>query len=104
MSHSRKGAKGIGYEYWSKRPMSKNSGCTPDKFNKTLTHHLERKEGQSEIDQQIVDEVIVQNDILTNPLADEVYAWVSETTPFTEDADGNLLMDSDGEVMRPYYE
>jgi hypothetical protein len=40
MSRTRKGAKGPGHEYWSRRPAK---GCVnPGKKNKTITHRLER--------------------------------------------------------------
>ncbi len=40
MSRTKKGAKGSGYEYWSRRPAK---GCVdPGKENKTITHRLER--------------------------------------------------------------
>jgi hypothetical protein len=40
MSRTKKGAKGPGYEHWSRRPAK---GCVePGKKNKTITHRLER--------------------------------------------------------------
>ncbi len=40
MSRTKKGTKGPGYEYWSRRPAK---GCVdPGKSNKTITHRLER--------------------------------------------------------------
>ena len=39
MSRSRKGKKGPGYEYWSKRPMA---GSPPGRISKTITHKKER--------------------------------------------------------------
>ena len=40
MSRTKKGAKGPGYEYWSRRP---SRGCIePGKKNKTIAHRLER--------------------------------------------------------------
>lgn len=40
MSRTKKGAKGPGYEYWSKRPMS---GWGPCKVVKKFTHKIERQ-------------------------------------------------------------
>ena len=39
MSRTKKGAKGPGYEYWSRRPAK---GTAPGKKTKTITHRLER--------------------------------------------------------------
>ena len=40
MSHTKRGSKGPGYEYWSRRPAK---GCiNPGKQNKIITHRLER--------------------------------------------------------------
>lgn len=44
MSRSKKGSKGPGYEYWSKRPGE--SGATPGEFSKNRTHRLERLEAK----------------------------------------------------------
>jgi hypothetical protein len=41
----RKGEKGPGYEYWSKRPGNKNGGA-PGKYTKKRTHRLERIENK----------------------------------------------------------
>jgi hypothetical protein len=41
MSRTRKGSKGAGHEYWSKRP---NSMSVPGKESKKRTHRLERIE------------------------------------------------------------
>lgn len=43
MSRTKKGSKGVGYEFWSKRPCSNKSGCLPGKFNKKRTHRVERQ-------------------------------------------------------------
>jgi hypothetical protein len=43
MSRTKKGAKGPGYEYWSKRPMA---GQSPGKETKKLTHKIERLENK----------------------------------------------------------
>jgi hypothetical protein len=48
MSRTKKGAKGPGYEYWSRRPAK---GCIdPGKSNKTVTHRLERAAAKRELD------------------------------------------------------
>lgn len=41
MSRTRKGQKGPGYEYWSRRP-GNFDGPKPGKKAKTVTHRLER--------------------------------------------------------------
>lgn len=40
MSRTRKGTKGCGYEYWSRRPFA---GYSPGRDTKTLTHRIERR-------------------------------------------------------------
>jgi len=48
MSRTKKGAKGPGYEYWSRRPAK---GCVdPGKKNKVVTHRLERAAAKRELD------------------------------------------------------
>jgi hypothetical protein len=42
MSRTKKKSKGIGHEYWSKRPLSNKGGATPGKVTKKLTHRKER--------------------------------------------------------------
>lgn len=49
MSRTKKGGKGPGHEYWTKRPGSNRHGGTPGKFTKKLTHSLERLEGKKAI-------------------------------------------------------
>jgi hypothetical protein len=44
MSRTKKGSKGPGYEYWGKRPVSRNHGAVPGKFSKKRTAKLERIE------------------------------------------------------------
>lgn len=39
MSKTKKGSKGPGYEYWSKRPLA---GSPPGKDTKKKTHRIER--------------------------------------------------------------
>jgi hypothetical protein len=47
MSRTKKGAKGFGYEYWSRRP---TKGCVePSKKNKTITHRLERAAAKQQL-------------------------------------------------------
>lgn len=43
MSRSKKGSKGPGYDYWSKRPGSKKF-TSPGKFGKKVNKRLERIE------------------------------------------------------------
>lgn len=43
MSRSKKGSKGPGHEYWSKRP---GSMAVPGEFSKNRTHRLERLEAR----------------------------------------------------------
>jgi hypothetical protein len=42
MSRTKKGSKGAGYEYWSKRP----GPTIPGKFAKTVTHKIERQQNK----------------------------------------------------------
>ena len=50
MSHTKKGSKGPGYEYWSRRPAK---GATdPGKASKTITHRLERAAAKREIEKR----------------------------------------------------
>lgn len=44
MSRTRKGSKGPGAEYWSRRPVSRKFGATPSPYSKKRTHSLERIE------------------------------------------------------------
>lgn len=45
MSRTKRGGKGPGHEYWSKRPGNKN-GAIPGKTSKTYTNRAERREGR----------------------------------------------------------
>ena len=45
MSRTRKAAKGLGYEYWSRRPFNKCGGIVGS-FTKRRTHKAERHEGR----------------------------------------------------------
>lgn len=49
MSRTKKSEKAPGYEYWGKRPLSRNHGAIPGKATKKLTHKLERIEGKKQI-------------------------------------------------------
>ena len=50
MSRTNNGAKGAGYEYWSRRPAK---GCVdPGKRNKTITHRLERAAAKRQLAQE----------------------------------------------------
>lgn len=53
MSRSRKGEKSVGFEYWGKRPVSRNHGAKPGKTTKRLTHRLERIEGKKQASSQM---------------------------------------------------
>lgn len=53
MSRTKKGSKGVGYEYWGKRPLSRNCGANPGKVTKKLTHRLERIEAKAQIRKEI---------------------------------------------------
>lgn len=44
MSHTKKGAKYPGFEYWSRRPMA---GCNPCKAVKKMTHKIERQRNKA---------------------------------------------------------
>jgi hypothetical protein len=48
MSRTVKGAKGPGYEYWSRRPPY-TVGGTPGRASKTVTHRLERAASKREL-------------------------------------------------------
>lgn len=52
MSRTKKDKKGIGFEYWSKRPMSNRHGGIPGKDTKKRTHRLERLEAKKDIKKQ----------------------------------------------------
>lgn len=47
MSRTKKGSKGPGYEFWSRRP-SKFKFPSPGKDTKKNTHRMERKAGKQE--------------------------------------------------------
>lgn len=49
MSRTKKSKKSPGYEYWGKRPISREHGAIPGRYTKTRTHRLERLEGKKEI-------------------------------------------------------
>ena len=52
MSRTRKGKRPIGYEYWSRRPLSNRGGANPGKTTMKLTHRLERAEAKRIIKQE----------------------------------------------------
>jgi hypothetical protein len=56
MSRSKKKKKKPGYEYWSKRPISRNCGANPGKETKNQTHRLERLEAKKQIKQGLKDD------------------------------------------------
>jgi hypothetical protein len=47
MSRTKKGKKGPGHEYWSKRPGTKKAQ-DPGKYAKKINHRLERIEGKKQ--------------------------------------------------------
>jgi len=50
MSRTKKGAKGPGYEYWSRRP---TKGCVDSgKENKAVTHRLERAAAKRQLNKE----------------------------------------------------
>ena len=53
MSRTKKGKKGPGYDYWSRRPTPITS---PGRASKKLTHRLERIEGKKKIKKESKDE------------------------------------------------
>ena len=55
MSRTIKGNKPIGYEFWSKRPWSRNHGCCSGKKAKKTVHSLERAEEKNLIRKEIKD-------------------------------------------------
>jgi hypothetical protein len=52
MSRSVKGAKGPGYEYWSRRSKHRY----PGRLSKTLTHRLERRQGKEQVNDAVASE------------------------------------------------
>lgn len=58
MSRSRKGSKGPGHEYWSKRPGGLGGGLL-GKETKKITHRLERIEGKK-LEQVPIDDVEIE--------------------------------------------
>lgn len=50
MSKTKKGSKGPGFEYWSKRPYA---GESPGKKTKKRTHKKERLDNKKELKQEV---------------------------------------------------
>lgn len=50
MSRTVRGGKAPGFEYWSKRPGNKSTYASVGSEQKKITHRLERREAQREID------------------------------------------------------
>ncbi len=48
MSRTKKGKRGVGDEYWGKRPVSNKHGAPPGRYTKTRTHRLERIEAKKQ--------------------------------------------------------
>jgi hypothetical protein len=46
MSRTHKKSPAPGYEYWGRRPVSRNHGATPGRVSKNRTHRLERLEAR----------------------------------------------------------
>lgn len=55
MSRTKKGQKGPGYEYWTKRPGNKPGGI-PGAFTKKKTHRLERQDNKETTKEEITQE------------------------------------------------
>lgn len=49
MGKTKTGSKAPGYEYWGKRPGSRNHGCVPGRDSKKRTHRLERLEAKETV-------------------------------------------------------
>lgn len=49
MSRTKRGRRPVGYEYWSRRPLSRRCGVSPGRPIKRLCHKIERAEGKAEI-------------------------------------------------------
>jgi hypothetical protein len=47
--------KSPGYEFWGRRPISRNHGARPGRWTKTKTHRLERIEAKKVIKKQTED-------------------------------------------------
>lgn len=47
MSRTKKGKKGVGYEYWSRRSKYRE----PGRWSKTMTHRAERRQGKREVNE-----------------------------------------------------
>lgn len=61
MSQSKKDAvgghrtHGIGYEFWSNRPLSRRCGATPGRWTKTITHRIERRRSVQLVRREVAD-------------------------------------------------
>lgn len=60
MARTKKGSKGPGYEYWSRRPGSCNHGSGPGPYAKQETHRAERREAKVSIDKELTDEELAK--------------------------------------------
>lgn len=49
MSKTIRGAKGPGYEYWSRRPKGSGHGCPIGKKSKVITHQIERARSKKQL-------------------------------------------------------
>lgn len=55
MSRTKKGSKAIGFDYWSRRPMSGWSPSKDGKSVKFMTHRRERIQGQKDVRERLDD-------------------------------------------------
>jgi pyridoxine/pyridoxamine 5'-phosphate oxidase len=53
MSRSKRKRRHPGAEYWSRRPLSNRCGAWPGRETKTLTHRLERRLGDRELEHEL---------------------------------------------------
>lgn len=49
MSRTKRGSRPPGYEYWSRRPLSRRCGVSPGRRVKTISHRMERAEAKAEL-------------------------------------------------------
>lgn len=55
MSHTVKGSKAPGFDYWTARPLNKGGGFL-GRFTKALSHRIERRAARKEIDSILLEE------------------------------------------------
>lgn len=54
MSRTIRGAKPVGYDYWSARPLNRGGGFV-GKFTKTLTSRIERRNNKTLVAKELVE-------------------------------------------------